>query len=123
MYFYIATDHGNLQYVNIGVVRRFECVVLFLFQQAKTMLLTVFSAASLLCLVHAYPYGPPVDMHPGICVDMTPVHPNTTPMTSAAPYRIKTSDTCYNANARIVGAYVQDWFISSQSCVNTEQTR
>ena len=71
------------------------------------MLLTVFSAASLLCLVHAFPIGPPVHTHPEICVDMTPVHPDTTPMTSAAPYRIKTSDTCYNASARIAGAYQQ----------------
>ena len=80
------------------------------------MLLTVFSAASLLCLVHAYPYGPPVDTHPGICVDMTPVHPGTTPMTSAAPYRIKTSDTCYNASARIAGAYQQVCSVFALNC-------
>ena len=80
------------------------------------MTLSVFAAASLLCLVHAYPYGPPVDTHPGICVDMMPVHPGTTPMTSAAPYRIKTSDSCYNASARIAGAYQQVCSVFALNC-------
>ena len=54
----------------------------------------------------AYPQGPPVGQAGGatLCNDLLPVH-GFEPQTTAAPYQIKTSTTCYNASATISGKY------------------
>ena len=69
------------------------------------MSFTVLAVTSLLCVVHAFPSGPPIVDNPRVCETMMPSH-GANAMTNTAPYEIKVSDTCYSAGARLKGLIV-----------------
>ena len=84
------------------------------------LLSTTLLLLSLPHATNASPSGPPVNMA-GLCSDMTPQHPGSTPQTSAPPYTITTSATCYTPGQAVTGKHLTRLYNSlgpKQHCSN-----